>query len=115
MKGTAGMDSDGPSSAGEQTEGEEDAVVPLTRLSRHGLHIYCVQQLLEGAIAIFAQSAGGTSRYYPPPHFRRISALSVWTGEYESGGGRTSSYTCLWSLFIPLVSLFPNVVALWLS
>ncbi len=35
MKDTVGMDSDGPSSAGEQTESEEDVVVPLTRLGRH--------------------------------------------------------------------------------
>ncbi len=35
MKGTAGMDSDGPSSAVEHAESEEDAVVPLNRLGRH--------------------------------------------------------------------------------
>ncbi len=32
IEATAGMDSDGPSSVGKQTESEEDAVVPLTRL-----------------------------------------------------------------------------------
>ncbi len=35
MEATTGMNSDGPSSVGKQTESEEDAVVPPTRLGRH--------------------------------------------------------------------------------
>ncbi len=35
MEATTGMNSDGPSSAVEQTESEEDTIVPPTRLGRH--------------------------------------------------------------------------------
>ncbi len=74
MKGTAGMESDGPASAVEHAESEEDSVVPRTRLCRHDYETSVVSPMVPCVIHIMLTSPD-CSRLHP--NKKRTSRLAL--------------------------------------